>query len=98
MESNEWHALVERLSQAAHKGELNDLLQFLLTADEREALLVRAKIFDGLLHKSQSQRQLSQDIGVGIATITRGSKELQKHDQAELARLQQFLDGLFEQS
>ncbi len=95
MDNSDWQALVERFSQSAQQQQLDEMLQFFLTPDEREALLVRAKIFQGLLDKSGSQRQLSQDLGVGIATITRGSTELKKHTPEERKQLEQFLKGLF---
>ncbi|HAS8133903.1 TPA: trp operon repressor, partial [Vibrio vulnificus] len=69
------------------------LLTMLMTPDEREALVSRVNIVRELLKGELSQRQISQMLGVGIATITRGSNELKLKSDEDKARLNQLLEG-----
>ena len=51
-------------------------LEGLLTPYEQQELINRLQIFE-LLSQGVSQRQVAQKLGVGIATVTRGSRALQ---------------------
>jgi TrpR family trp operon transcriptional repressor len=51
-------------------------LEGLLTPYEQQELINRLQIFE-LLSQGVSQRQVAQQLGVGIATVTRGSRALQ---------------------
>lgn len=51
-------------------------LEGLLTPYEQQELINRLQIFE-LLSKGVSQRRVAQQLGVGIATVTRGSRALQ---------------------
>jgi len=50
-------------------------LKGLLTPYEQQELVNRLQIFE-LLSQGVSQRQVAQKLGVGIATVTRGSRAL----------------------
>jgi len=63
----------------------------LMTPDEREALVARVNIFCELLKGEMSQRQVSQMLGVGIATITRGSNELKSRSEQEKETLSKLI-------
>lgn len=54
---------------------LEDLLMGLTTAKERAELTQRIAIIRRLL-AGEAQHSIARDLGVGIATVTRGSKEL----------------------
>ena len=75
-----WQEVVELIQRAAKEDKESELLNMLLTQDERDTLTARVNIVYELLRGDMSQRQLSQMLGVGIATITRGSNELKRVD------------------
>jgi len=54
---------------------LNDLLIGVTTPKERNELVKRIEIIK-LLISGEPQKKIASDLGVGIATVTRGSKEL----------------------
>ncbi|MDD3861974.1 MAG: Trp family transcriptional regulator [Candidatus Gracilibacteria bacterium] len=59
--------------------EMEDFLKSILTPQELEAIPKRLEIVR-LLKKGVSQRLIAEKLKTGIATVTRGSKELQmKH-------------------
>ena len=58
------------------KAEMLDALDALLTPYEQQELVNRLEIFE-LLCAGMSQREVAKKVGVGIATVTRGSKALQ---------------------
>jgi TrpR family trp operon transcriptional repressor len=54
---------------------LEDLLIGVTTAHEREELSMRIEIIKRLVD-GDPQQKIANDLGVGVATVTRGSKEL----------------------
>lgn len=69
--------LVTTLLNLPDRQALEDFLEGILTDAELDALGVRLQIIK-LLKSGVSQRMIVEELGVGIATITRGSKELKK--------------------
>ncbi|OTQ73354.1 Trp operon repressor [Gilliamella sp. N-G2] len=78
MKTKEWNQTVEILHQAFNSGYSLDILKLLMTADERDALITRVKIVRSLLDGSINQRQLKEQLKIGIATVTRGSNSLKE--------------------
>ncbi|WP_087021883.1 trp operon repressor [Thaumasiovibrio subtropicus] len=86
----DWQQVIALLKTSFEQGREETILQLLLTPDERESLLGRVNIVNELLKGDLSQRQISQLLGVGVATITRGSNELKQKDE----ETKQWLDDL----
>ncbi|EEX95458.1 Trp operon repressor [Vibrio orientalis CIP 102891 = ATCC 33934] len=95
-EYKEWQQILDLISESSQSQQHEMLLTMLLTPDEREALVARVNIFRELLKGELSQRQISQMLGVGIATITRGSNELKSksaEEKQEIALLLEKKEG-----
>lgn len=76
--------LVKLLSEIANYEAMSSILSNLLTPGEREELALRVQIFKGLI-AGESQRALAKKLGVSLATISRGSREL-KYGKAGVAK------------
>lgn len=69
--------LIETFLAMKTKKEMGEFLQGILTLQELEEIPTRLQIVKKL-KEGVSQHQIAQDLGVGVATVTRGSKEIQK--------------------
>lgn len=67
--------LTNLIHDTRDKALLEDLLYGITTSKEREELSQRLQIVKRLLD-GEPQHKIAADLGVGIATVTRGSKEL----------------------
>ncbi|WP_341659752.1 trp operon repressor [Vibrio sp.] len=91
-EYHEWQQILDLVKSSAKSNQHEILLTMLLTADEREALIARVNICCELLKGELSQRQISNKLGVGVATITRGSNELKSKSETEKAQILSLLN------
>ncbi len=78
-----WDDVLALLDTANKQQQLNPLLDILMTPDEKDVLQTRINIIYELLKGERNQRHISQLLGVGIATVTRGSTEVKKMDEQE---------------
>ncbi|MEZ8099816.1 trp operon repressor [Vibrio bivalvicida] len=92
-EYKEWQQILDLIEHSTESQQHQMLLTMLLTPDEREALVARVNIFRELLKGELSQRQISQMLGVGIATITRGSNELKSKSEGEKQQIASLLES-----
>ncbi|WP_428771188.1 trp operon repressor [Vibrio sp.] len=90
-EYSDWQQILDLVAGAAETGEHELLLTMLMTPDERSAMVARVNIVCELLKGELSQRQISQMLGVGVATITRGSNELKARTDQEKQQIAQLL-------
>ncbi len=94
----DWQQIEALVETAVKQGEHGFLLKLLMTPDERDALVARVNILSELLKGELSQRQISQMLGVGVATITRGSNELKNQDEKQREQLATLLKVGLEQN
>ncbi|MEZ8225209.1 MULTISPECIES: trp operon repressor [Vibrio] len=90
-EYENWQQLMDLVKTAAEKDQHELLLTMMMTPDERDALVARVNILCELMKGDMSQRQVSQMLGVGVATITRGSNELKAKSEQEKAAIVELL-------
>ncbi len=68
--------VVDYIAQQADSQQLRRALDGLLSLNEQQELSQRLQIFE-LLSQGMPQREVSKRLGVGVATVSRGSKALQ---------------------
>ncbi len=83
-----FNQLVETLLTIKDRGEMVDFLKGILTPAELEEIPVRLEIVKRLI-KGQSQREIARDLGVGVATVGRGARELKQGRFKVVRRLMQ---------
>ncbi|MBS9814893.1 trp operon repressor [Vibrio alginolyticus] len=91
-EYKDWQQIIELIRTSMGTQQDDMLLTMLMSRDERESLISRVNIINELLKGELSQRQISQMLGVGIATITRGSNELKSKSDEEKDKLKVLLE------
>ena len=69
--------LVRTLLSMKNEKEMTNLLEGILTPKELLEVPMRLQIVR-MLQKGIPQHQIAKELGIGIATVTRGSKEIQK--------------------
>lgn len=83
MTTDPYHSLLKHLANCNDTASIDMLLSALLTEKEQHEIANRIRIFD-LLAQGVTQREISEQLGVGIATVSRGAKAQQAHDISDL--------------
>ena len=83
MTTDPYTCLLTHLSHTNDHAEIEQLLHALLTDKERQDIANRIRIFD-LLDRGVTQREIAEQLGVGIATVSRGAKAAQHQDVSAL--------------
>ena len=83
MNTDPYHSLLIHLANCTDSTEIEKLLSALLTDKEQHDIANRIRIFD-LLDRGITQREISEQLGVGIATVSRGARAMQNHDVSAL--------------
>ncbi len=92
MNQDGWHYFLKLCKSTQDEALLSELFELLLTPEEKTGMATRCLIIKALLDKQQNQRQISAELNVSIAKITRGSNELKRRSPELLAYLQASLD------
>ena len=69
--------LIDHLLQIKTEKEMLEFLKGILTPQELNEIPTRLQIIK-MLKQEVPQHQIAKELNVGVATVTRGSKELQK--------------------
>lgn len=69
--------LINLLLNIKTQEQMEDFLLGILTPKEREEIPMRLRIVK-MLRSGITQHEIAESLGVGVATVTRGSRELQK--------------------
>lgn len=77
MNTRYYNSLVLTILALDTKKDVKSFLNGILTPKEREELPVRLQIVK-MLKKGVPQHEIASKLGVGVATVTRGSKEIAK--------------------
>ena len=83
MTTDPYQSLLTHLASTQDSADIAALLTALLTDKEQQDIANRIRIFD-LLEQGVTQRDISEQLGVGIATVSRGAKAMQQHDVSAL--------------
>ena len=83
MSTDPYHSLLTHLASCDDSSAIGELFRALLTDKEQFEIANRIRIFD-LLERGVTQREISEQLGVGIATVSLGAKAMQSHDVREL--------------
>lgn len=78
MDQKGWRYFLALCSAAEDEKMLSELLDLMLTHEEKASLAMRCLVIKALLEQKKAQRQISEDLKVSIAKITRGSNELKR--------------------
>ncbi len=77
MKNKSFDELLNVILACKDKKELTNLLEGILTPKELEEIPTRLQIVK-MLKKGIPQSKIAQELGIGVATVTRGSKEIQR--------------------
>ena len=92
MSTDPYQSLVTHLASRTDSADIEALLTALLTDKEQHEIANRIRIFD-LLARGVTQREISEQLGVGIATVSRGAKAMHTHDVSALLMTHQQNDS-----
>lgn len=71
-----WTRFLKLCRETKSQAQLDELLQLLLTSEERHAVGLRVELISELLKGKKTQREIAADLEISIAKITRGSNAL----------------------
>lgn len=81
-----YKSLISHLSELSDYSQIEAVLAAVLSDKEVQDIDNRIRIFD-LLHQGTTQRAISQQLGVGIATVSRGARAFQNQEDEAIANL-----------
>jgi TrpR family trp operon transcriptional repressor len=75
-EKSGWKSFLKLCTKIKSVDELDELFRLMLTIEEQETIASRYLIIKALLEAKAPQREISENLKVSIAQITRGSNAL----------------------
>lgn len=87
-----WNQFLALCRATESTQQLDQLFNLLFTLEEKDQLAMRVQLVKELLKKEKTQRQISQELKISIAKITRGSNALKTVDEALKAFILQHTD------
>lgn len=91
MSEKGWRNFLQAVQATKDPKLLSDLFEFFLTPEEKNSIETRCLIIKALLEQKSTQREISKNLSVSIAKITRGSNELKRISPKLLAFLKENL-------
>ena len=85
--SKNWDDFIELLMGVESLAEMKSFLRLFLASEERKHIIDRYLTMQELIKKEKPQRQISKDLNVSIAKITRCSNSLKEADVRVIQRL-----------
>jgi indole-3-glycerol phosphate synthase len=82
---SDFEEVIKLIDSIKDEQMLEDFLMGLTTKEERKKLAQRVEIVKRLL-ANETQLSIAHDLGVGIATVTRGSKELNDNNRFKILK------------
>ena len=76
LQSKGWDDFLALWQGAGSKAMLSELCDLLFTLEEKQQLALRVELVKELLKGEKTQREISRDLNISIAKITRGSNAL----------------------
>ena len=75
-EQRGWRDFLKLCRESKSPKLLNELLDLLMTVEERNAIALRVELIRELLREKKTQRDIASELEISIAKITRGSNAL----------------------
>ena len=86
-----WKNFIELCVAENATEALSEMLDVLLTTEEKSDIAARCLIIKALLAANKTQREIAKELQVSIAKVTRGSNVLKKQDAQVMQRLKKYL-------
>lgn len=84
MNTRYYNSLVDAFLSLNTKKDMKGFLDGILTPKERKEIPLRLQIVK-LLKKGIPQHEIASQLGVGVSTVTRGSKEIAKGNFSQIS-------------
>jgi TrpR family trp operon transcriptional repressor len=78
MNQSGWNIFTELCLSSKNEKMLSSLFNLFLTQEEKESIATRCLVIKELIKQEKTQRDISENLHVSIAKITRGSNELKR--------------------
>ncbi|WP_119343785.1 trp operon repressor [Facilibium subflavum] len=77
-EKDSWQKIIKLLTETTSETEMETILEYLLTSEEKVQLAGRISLTHLMLYSKLTQREIAKELGMSISTVTRCSNALKK--------------------